>query len=110
MSMYQSGYEREASQVWPSSPHQAVGNAVLPSCPFKETLLSSKMAGSLPGPLIDRHKTTQTASLTTSPSDSAPRSALKLAPVTVCGIQLFFASRAKQNKTSSQVCKGIEMF
>lgn len=31
-----------------SSPHQAVGNAVLPSCPFKETLLSSKMAGSFP--------------------------------------------------------------
>lgn len=37
------------SKVWPSL-HQAVGNAVLPSCPFKETLLSSKMAGSVPRP------------------------------------------------------------
>lgn len=50
LTMYQSDYERaiEASQVWPSSSHQAVGNAVLPSCPFKETLPSTKMAGSFP--------------------------------------------------------------
>ena len=77
VSKYQSDYESEGERPVRSgpgsSPHQAVGNAVLPSCPFKETLLSSKMAGSFPpGSLIDRHKTTQTASLTTSPSDSTP--------------------------------------